>query len=216
MSQFPRFSVCFIQTLLSWVPGQATGLIFLYRMDGRLQFIFPHISTPCSVVIVFDRSLSLRHRLTPFVASPPNDLLSLGHPHILQGKIRPVTCTRTHYGPICIRQTKKHGNLDLEITCLVSPKEMFFPSKEWGSLWYGLGMRRLRWDHGSKAGPFVDGEQICLQALSSTSHTERIFWDLLNFNRVWLIGAVGSNLSGCCGERSWQPLNLCSPLPPWS
>ena len=45
-------------------------------------------------------------------------------------------------------------------------------------------LRRLRWDLGSRADPFVDGEQICLPALSPISDTERIFWDLLNFNRV--------------------------------
>ena len=45
-------------------------------------------------------------------------------------------------------------------------------------------MRRLRWERTSRSGPFVDGEQICLQALSPTSDIERIFWDLLNFNRV--------------------------------
>lgn len=36
---------------------------------------------------------------------------------------------------------------------------------------------------GSRAGPFVDGEQICLQALSNPPLTHKMFWDLLNFNR---------------------------------
>ena len=32
------------------------------------------------------RSLSLRRRLTSLVASPPNDLLSWGHPHSINTK----------------------------------------------------------------------------------------------------------------------------------
>lgn len=76
-------------------------------------------------------------------------------------------------------------------------------------------LRRCRWDHGSRTGSFVDGEQICFQALSPTFDTETMFWSLLNFNRMWLIGATGTNPSSCCGECSWEPLTLCLPLLPW-
>lgn len=143
---------------------------------------------------------------------------------LIQRKSKPITCLRTHYGPICMKQTKQNrGNLNLEISCLVlpvSPKRNILSLKRMGKFMEWLG--RLRREEWEDWGGTMEAGLVPLWMVSKFafrhSHpplTQRIFWDLLNFNRVWLIGALGSSLSDYCGECSWQSLNLCLPLLPW-
>lgn len=84
-----------------------------------------------------------------------------------------------------MKQTENLGNLDVELTCLVLAYFIKgnFPQRgkkfvEW------FRNKKMEVRHGSRTGPFVDGEQICLQALLSISDTETIIWNLPNFYRV--------------------------------